>query len=131
VGLAVGVSTSFETTAGLPDAYCEACTAIDSLHHGGGAMALPGLSAFDYLTLRSDSTTHRLIAPAIRRIVEDDTAAGGALTQTLVAYAAANLNAKVGRSVCTSMSTPRTTDSPGSRRRPAAICAISPMCKSC
>jgi DNA-binding PucR family transcriptional regulator len=33
--------------------------------------------------------------PAVRRFVEDDTAAGGALTSTLLAYAAANLNAKV------------------------------------
>ena len=58
-------------------------------------MALPDLSAFDYLTLRSDGTVLRLLAPSVRRFVEEDTAGGGALTATLLAYAAANLNAKV------------------------------------
>jgi DNA-binding PucR family transcriptional regulator len=93
--LAIGISTVFETTAGLPDAYREACAAIESLGLGGGMLALPDLSAFEYLTLRSDPTTRRLLAPAVCRFVEEDAAAGGALTATLLAYAAANLNAKV------------------------------------
>jgi DNA-binding PucR family transcriptional regulator len=58
-------------------------------------MALPNLSAFEYLTLRSDATAQRLVAPAVRRFVQEDAAAGGALTNTLLAYAAANLNTKV------------------------------------
>jgi hypothetical protein len=95
VGLAVGMSTAFETTSDLPDAYREACTAIESLGPGGGVMALADLSAFDYLTLRGDATARRLVAPAIRRFVEDDAASGSALTATLLAYAEANLNAKV------------------------------------
>jgi sugar diacid utilization regulator len=95
VVLAIGVSTAFDTTVGLPDAYCEACAAIESLGPDGGLLALPNLSAFDYLTLRSDATAHRLIAPAVRRFVEEDAATGGALIDTLVAYADANLNAKV------------------------------------
>ena len=93
--LAVGVSTAFETTAGLPDAYREACGAIDALGPGGGVLALADLSAFEYLTLRSDATALRLVAPAVRRFVEEDAAGGGALTGTLLVYAAANLNAKV------------------------------------
>jgi PucR C-terminal helix-turn-helix domain/GGDEF-like domain len=95
VALAVGVSTAFETTAGLPDAYREACAAIESLGPDGGVLALPELSAFDYLTLRGDATAGRLITPAIRRFVDEDLASGGTLTSTLLAYAAANLNAKV------------------------------------
>jgi hypothetical protein len=95
VRLAIGISTTFDTTGGLPEAYREACAALESLPRGGGVMSLPDLSAFDYLTLRSDGTVLRLLAPAVRRFVEDDTAAGGALTSTLLAYAAANLNAKV------------------------------------
>ena len=95
VPLAIGVSTAFETTAGLPDAYNEASTAIESLGPDGGVIALPELSAFEYLTLRGDATAQRLIAPAVRQFVEEDAAAGGALTSTLVAYADANLNAKV------------------------------------
>ncbi len=95
VGLAVGVSTAFETTAGLPDAYREACTAIESLGVEGGVMALPELTAFEYLTLRGDATALRLITPSVRRFVEEDVAGDGTLTGTLLAYAAANLNAKI------------------------------------
>jgi sugar diacid utilization regulator len=92
--LAIGVSTAFETTAGLPEAYREACGAVERLSPAGGVLALPDLSAFDYLTLRGDSTALRLLAPAVRRFIEEDLACGGALTATLLAYAAANLNVK-------------------------------------
>jgi PucR-like helix-turn-helix protein/diguanylate cyclase with GGDEF domain len=93
--LAIGVSTAFENTAGLPEAYRDACTAFESLGPDGGVLALADLSAFDYLTLRADATARRLLSPAIQRFVEEDAAAGGALTTTLLEYAAANLNAKV------------------------------------
>jgi sugar diacid utilization regulator len=95
LALSIGISTVFETTAGLPDAYREACAAVESLGPDGGMLALPDLSAFEYLTLRGDATTRRLLAPAVRRFVEEDAANGGALTSTLLAYATANLNAKV------------------------------------
>ncbi len=95
VRLAIGVSTPLGTTAGLPDGYREACAAIESLAPGGGVMALADLSAFDYLTLRSDGTVLRLLSPTVRRFVEDDVTGGGVLTSTLLAYASANLNAKV------------------------------------
>ena len=95
VSLAIGISTVFETTAGLPDAYCEASTALHSLSPAGGVLALPELSAFDYLTLRRDATARRLVSPQVRRFVEEDLANGGTLTGTLLAYAEANLNAKV------------------------------------
>ena len=93
--LAVGISPAFETTAGLPEAYRDACIALESLGPEGGVLALADLSAFDYLTLRADATARRLLSPAIQRFVEEDAAAGGALTTTLLEYAAANLNAKV------------------------------------
>jgi sugar diacid utilization regulator len=95
VGLAIGISTTFETTAGLPDAYGEACTAMEWLGRRGGVMALPDLSALEYLTLRGDATARRLVSPAVRRFVEEDAAGDGALISTLLAYAAANLNAKL------------------------------------
>jgi PucR C-terminal helix-turn-helix domain/GGDEF-like domain len=95
VGLAIGLSTAFETTAGIPDAYAEACTALDSLGPGRGILSLADLSAFDYLTLRADATACRLVSDPVRRFVEEDAAAGGTLTTTLLAYAQANLNAKV------------------------------------
>jgi sugar diacid utilization regulator len=93
--LAVGISPMFETTAGLPEAYRDACVAVESLGSEGGVLALADLSAFDYLTLRADPTAKRLLSPAIQRFVDEDAAAGGALTTTLLEYAAANLNAKV------------------------------------
>jgi hypothetical protein len=93
--LAIGISTAFESTAGIPDGYRDACRAIESLGSDGGVMALTELSAFEYLTLTADATTSRLLSPAIQQFVDEDAAAGGALTQTLLEYAAANLNAKV------------------------------------
>jgi PucR C-terminal helix-turn-helix domain/GGDEF-like domain len=93
--LAIGISTAFESTAGVPDGHRDACTAIESLGPAGGVMALAEVTAFDYLALRADATARRLVSPAIQRFVEEDTAAGGTLTSTLLEYAAANLNAKV------------------------------------
>jgi sugar diacid utilization regulator len=58
-------------------------------------MALAELSAFEYLTLRGDDTALRLVRPTVRRFVEEDIAGGGVLINTLLAYAAANLNAKL------------------------------------
>lgn len=95
VELAIGMSTAFETTAGLADAYREACAAIGCVGPSGGVLALLDLSAFDYLTLRGDATARRLVAPAVRRFVEEDAADGGTLTTTLLACAEANLNAKM------------------------------------
>jgi PucR C-terminal helix-turn-helix domain/GGDEF-like domain len=95
VQLAIGMSTAFDTLAGLPEAYREACAAIQSLGPDGGVLALPQLSAFDYLTLRGDATARRLISPSVWSFVEEDIAAGGALTSTLLAYMAANMNARL------------------------------------
>jgi GGDEF-like domain len=131
IRLAIGASTAFDTTADLPEAYCEACTALESLGPAGGVVALSELSAFEYLTLRGDATARRLVAPAVRRFVEEDAACGGALTSTLLAYAAANLNAKVAAQRLYIHVTRRTIGSRGSRRRPDAICATSETCRSC
>lgn len=93
--LAIGVSTAFASLAGLPDAYREAYLAVESLGGDGGVLSLSELSAFDYLTSRSDATASRLVSPAVRRFVEEDAAKGGELIKTLLEYAAADLNAKV------------------------------------
>jgi hypothetical protein len=93
--LAIGVSTGFETPAGLPDAYREACLAVETVRSAGGVASLSELSAFDYLALRGDATARRLVSPAVWRFVEQDIASGGALTATVVEYAAADLNVKV------------------------------------
>jgi sugar diacid utilization regulator len=93
--LAVGTSTVHSRPAELPDAYREACLAAESQGPAGGVLALSELSAFDYLTLSGDGTAQRLIAPEIRRFLAEDATEGGALTATLLAYAAADLNTKL------------------------------------
>jgi PucR C-terminal helix-turn-helix domain/GGDEF-like domain len=93
IALAAGVST---VRAGLPefaDAYAEARIARDGLGAAAGVLALPLLSSLDYLVLRDDETARRLIRPEVRRFVEEDAAAGGALIATLAEFAASDLNA--------------------------------------
>jgi sugar diacid utilization regulator len=94
VRLAVGVSTVHPGLAGVAAAHREARGAADCLGPDGGVLALPALSAFDYLSSFRDPTAERLICPAIRQFVEEDIARGGVLTSTLVAYAASDLNIK-------------------------------------
>lgn len=95
IRLAVGVSTIHSGLHEVPEAYAEARVARDALGTSDGVLALPLLTAFDYLVLREGQTAQRLIRPEVRRFVADDAAAGGALIATLVEYAACDLNAKV------------------------------------
>lgn len=90
-GLAVGVGT---IQASLPDAYEEASLALRQVGVTGGIVSLPDMSAFEYLTLREDDTARRMVDPAVERFVTEDLAKGGALCDTVEAYAAADLNAK-------------------------------------
>jgi hypothetical protein len=96
VELAVGVSTIQDGVATLGDAYREASLALRRVADAGGVLSLADMSAFEYLTLREDPVAKRLIAPEIERFVIEDREHGGALTRTLLAYAAADLNAKAG-----------------------------------
>jgi sugar diacid utilization regulator len=92
--LAAGVSTVQDGVATLGDAYREASLALRRVAQAGGVLSLAEISAFEYLTLRDDAVARRLIAPEIERFVAEDRERGGALTRTLLAYAAADLNAK-------------------------------------
>ncbi len=94
IRLAVGLSTVHVGLHEVPEAYAEARVARDGLGTRAGVLALPLLSSFEYLVLREDETARRLIRPEVRRFVVDDLAAGGALIETLVEYAACDLNAK-------------------------------------
>jgi len=93
--LAIGVSTVHAGLHEVPDAYAEAHAAREALGSSDGVLALPQLSAFDYLVLTQAPTAQRLIRPEVRRFVADDAAAGGALITTLMEYAASDLNAKI------------------------------------
>jgi sugar diacid utilization regulator len=92
--LSVGISTTHAGLQEVPEAYAEALIARDSLGDQYGVLALPLLSAFDYLVLSEGPTAQRLIRPEVARFVTEDAAAGGALIATLAEYAASDLNAK-------------------------------------
>jgi hypothetical protein len=93
--LAIGVSTVHNGLHEVPEAYAEAQVAREAVGPSGGVLALPLLSAFDYLVLREAQTAQRLIRPEVRRFVTEDLAAGRTLITTLVIYAESDLNAKI------------------------------------
>jgi hypothetical protein len=92
--LAIGVSTVVGGLDEIADAYREAELARASLESSPGVVALSGMSAFDYLTLRRDPTASRLIADPILEFVDDDARHGGVLIATLSEYVASDLNAR-------------------------------------
>jgi DNA-binding PucR family transcriptional regulator len=94
IPLAIGVSTVQRGLDRVPAAYREASAARESLDTHGGVVALPTFSAFDYLTLIGGDTARRLISEPVLEFVEQDLADGGELSRTLLAYVAADLNAK-------------------------------------
>jgi len=93
IALAAGVGTVRTGLSEVADAYAEARIARNGLGAAPGVLALPLLTSLDYLVLRDDETARRLIRPEVRRFVDEDVAAGGALIATLVEFAASDLNA--------------------------------------
>jgi DNA-binding PucR family transcriptional regulator len=91
IELAIGVSALAHRVRDLPRAYHEAREAVDRVRETGGVAALPRLSPFDYLLMRSNETARRLLDPELRRFLEDDRSRGGVLCQTIHAFAEADL----------------------------------------
>ena len=94
IALAIGVSTVHSGLAEVPDAYAEAVEARDLLGEHPGLLALPTMTAFDYLLRQSNPTAKRLIPAAVAQFAAEDRAAGGTLLETLRVYAAADLNVR-------------------------------------
>ena len=92
VVLAVGLSTVQPGLGGVAGAYREARGAAECLGQSGGLLALPDLSALDYLISFRDPTAQRLIPGSISKFIADDAERGGVLAGTLVAYFESNLN---------------------------------------
>jgi sugar diacid utilization regulator len=92
--LAVAISTMVSGLAQVPDAYRESSAIRIARGPAPGVVALSQLSAFEYLTLRADATTSRLIPPAVHEFVAQDMAEGGPLIGTLREYVACDLNAR-------------------------------------
>jgi len=88
------VSTVIGNLSQLPDAYREASSARSGRGSTPGVVELSELSAFEYLTLRSDGTAARLIAPAVLEFVDRDIHDGGAMIATLREYVDADLNTR-------------------------------------
>jgi sugar diacid utilization regulator len=95
ISLAVGVGTVAAGVAGLPGAYREARTALADVPAGGGVVALPRLSPFEYLALKADETARRLVDPRLRGFLAADLARGGVLVETTRAFADADLNLRL------------------------------------
>jgi len=95
IALAMGVSTVAAGVAELQRAYREAAAALEGVGERGGVAALARLSPFEYLTLRSDDTARRLVDPRLRAFLDEDRRRGRALTATIRAFAAADLNLRV------------------------------------
>jgi PucR C-terminal helix-turn-helix domain/GGDEF-like domain len=92
--LAVAVSTAVPGLAQVPDAYRENGTIRTARGSTPGVVALSELSAFEYLTLRTDRTASRLIAPSVHEFIAQDARDGGQLIATLREYVACDLNAR-------------------------------------
>jgi hypothetical protein len=93
--LAMGISTVAVGVGALPRACLEARTALESVAGGGGVVALPRLSPFDYLALRADETVRWLVDPRLRAFLDEDRARGGVLIDTVRAFADASLNLRL------------------------------------
>lgn len=92
ITLAVGVSTAVTVVAQIPRAYRQAQAALELLPEGGGVLALPQLTPFEYLLLRADDTTRQLVDPRIGSALAEDRVRGGTLAETIRAFAAADMN---------------------------------------
>jgi PucR C-terminal helix-turn-helix domain/GGDEF-like domain len=92
--MAIGVSTIAEGVAELPQAYREASAAVRFVGKDGGVAALSRLSPLDYMALRADATTYRLIDPRLLAGLREDRARGGVLIATIRAYAQADMRLK-------------------------------------
>lgn len=90
--LALGVSTVQPGLGGVADGYREARGAAECLGPNGGILALPNLSALDYLISFRDPTAERLISPSIQQFIRTDLERGGVLTRTLLGYVESNMN---------------------------------------
>jgi sugar diacid utilization regulator len=92
--LSVAVSTTVTGLRQIPDAYRESSAMRAARGSAPGVIALSELSAFEYLTLRADPTTSRLIPRSVHDFVAQDMAEGGPLIATLREYVDCDLNAR-------------------------------------
>ncbi len=95
IPFAVAVSTVANGPGELPRVYAEASQGVARIAETGGVVALPSLSAFEYLTSRTDDTVGRLVDPRVRNVLAEDRARGSVLATTVRAFAEADLSLRV------------------------------------
>jgi sugar diacid utilization regulator len=95
ITFAVAVSTVANGPGELPRVYAEARQGVARIAETGGVVALPSLSAFEYLTSRTDDTVGRLVDPRVRQVLAEDRARGSVLATTVRAFAEADLSLRV------------------------------------
>jgi sugar diacid utilization regulator len=95
IELAIGVSTVADGVAEIPRAYQEARAVVTCAAAAGGVVALPSLSAFEYLTQRPDDTVRRLIDPRLTTFLAEDRLRGSVLAGTIRAFANADLSVRL------------------------------------
>jgi DNA-binding PucR family transcriptional regulator len=92
VRLRAGVSSVCSGLSELARGYGEAGGALRHAGDGAAVVALQDVALIDYLAAAADDTARRLVSPGVRRLLEADRRQGGALVQTLRAYADCGLN---------------------------------------
>jgi hypothetical protein len=88
-----GVSAAHDGFAAVPDAYEEARLALQSLA-GPGVRSMAEMSTLDLL-VHSQEGLGRMVPPEVRGFIEEDLATGAVLVDTLSAYVAHDLNARL------------------------------------
>jgi sugar diacid utilization regulator len=92
VSLRAGVSSVCSGLSELARGYGEAGRALHHAGEGQEVVALQEIALLDYLASEADDTARRLVPAGVRRLLEADGRQGGALVQTLRAYAGCDLN---------------------------------------
>ena len=94
IDLSIGASTVHHSPGTLPAAYTEAISAAELSRTRRGLLVLGELRAFDYMVMRADDTTGRLVPSLRHQFADRDVKSAGTGAETLHAYVAAGLNAK-------------------------------------
>jgi PucR C-terminal helix-turn-helix domain/GGDEF-like domain len=96
IGLALGISTLHEGAAEIPAAYREATLCRSRIRTASGVLALCELSVAEYLIIgEHNGIAWRLVPGNVRQFVASDSAGGGVLCETLLAYVDCDLSVKL------------------------------------
>jgi sugar diacid utilization regulator len=92
VDVRIGIGTECAGLHGVAHGYAEAARALDRTSAEHPVMALQEMSAFDYLVASAEGPTREVILAKGRPLLEADEREHGAISQTLLAYLACDLN---------------------------------------